>query len=330
MSAPNEHIVSKAEAAMRLDRWLKARLPGLSFGLTQKLMRKGAIKVNGKKAKGDTRVEPGDIVRVPELENAHTPIKYGPRVHDLEEASVLLDNILYRDDKIIAINKPQGLAAQGGTKVRVSVDALLDHLKFDAPERPKLTHRIDKDTSGVMVLARDRLTATEMMHAFQSKGIQKIYYAAVIGVPEKLEGRITARLAAKKNIGAYERAEVDEKEGKSAITYYKVIDKAAGKKLSWVAMMPLTGRMHQLRAHMAYIGHPIVGDGKYGAAGAFIEGIGETMHLHARRIILPTGQDIEAPFPPHIMETLRLFEFTSKQKELRKEEKEMLDALDAD
>lgn len=326
----SEHIVAKSEAGMRLDRWLKSRLPGLSFSLTQKLMRKGAIKVNGKKAKGDTRVEPGDTVRVPELENAHTPMKHAPRVHDASEAAVLLDNIIYRDDKIIAINKPQGLATQGGSKVRISVDALLDHLKFGAPDRPKLVHRIDKDTSGVLVLARDRIAANELMHAFKSKDIRKIYYALVVGVPEMLEGKITARLSEKQKFGNSEITVIDEKEGKSAITYYKVIDKAAGKKLSWVAMMPLTGRTHQLRAHMAHIGHPIIGDGKYGRAGAFIEGLADTMHLHARRIILPDGQDIEAPFPQHIMQSLKLFEFSASRKELRKEEREMLNALDAD
>lgn len=328
MSNNNEHAVAKTEAGLRLDKWLKSRFPGLPFGLTQKLLRKGAIKVNGKKAKTDTRVEPGDMVRVPTLENAYSAPKVtAAKRHNAEDAKVLLNNIIFRDEHIIAVNKPQGLAAQGGTKVNISVDALLDHLKFDAHERPKLVHRIDKDTSGVMLLARDRITANTLMEAFKGKTIQKIYYAVVVGVPEVLEGRITAKLVAKKSFGYTDKAAVDEKEGQFAMTYYKVIDKAAGKKLCLVALAPVTGRMHQLRVHMAHIGHPILGDGKYGGQKAFVEGLGETMHLHSRRAILPSGQDIEAAFPKHMMDTLKLFEFTSSQKELRKEERELLEQM---
>lgn len=327
MTNNNEHAVGKSEAGLRLDKWLKARFPGLPFGLTQKLLRKGAIKVNGKKAKTDTRVEPGDIVRVPTLENAFTAPTITPKKHNAEDAKILLNNIIYRDEHIIAINKPQGLASQGGTKVDISVDSLLDHLKFDATERPKIVHRIDKDTTGVMLLARDRLTAKELMEAFKGKTIQKIYYAIVVGVPEKMEGRIVAKLVTKKSLGFTEKTIVDNSEGQFAMTYYKVIEKAAGKKLSFVALAPVTGRMHQLRVHMNHIGHPILGDGKYGASEAFIEGLGETMHLHSRRTILPTGQDIEAPFPKHMMDTLKLFEFTSSQKELRKEERELLEQI---
>lgn len=324
----NEHTVSKTEAGLRLDKWIKARLPGVPFGLTQKLLRKGAIKINGKKAKADVRVEPGDIIRVPTLENAQKPINHTARPPRAEEAKLLTDNIIFKDARIIAINKPQGLAAQGGSGIRVSVDALLDHIKFEKNDRPKLVHRIDKDTSGILVLARDRLVANDMMEAFKTKTIHKIYYALVVGVPQFEEGRIDVRLAGKKNVGRIEKAVVDEENGQYALTYYKVVDKAAGKKLAWVALMPVTGRMHQLRVHMAHIGNPILGDGKYGGKGAFIEGLGDTMHLHSRRVILPDGTDIEAPFPKHIMETLKLFEFTHTQKELRKTEKEMLAELE--
>ena len=325
----NEHTVSKLDAGLRLDKWLKSRLPGLPFGLTQKLLRKGAIKINGKRAKADARVNPGDIVRVPELENAtKAPIAHAPRPPRAEEATLLLDNIIYRDENIIAINKPQGLSTQGGSKVFVSVDALLDHVRFEATERPKLVHRIDKDTSGVLILARNRLVAGNMMEAFQSKTIRKIYYAVVVGVPDLAEGRIEVKLSGKKAFGRIEKASVDEENGQYALTYYKVLDKAAGKKLAWVMLMPVTGRMHQLRVHMEHIGHPILGDGKYGGRDAFIEGLGETMHLHSRRAILPDGTDIEAPFPKHITDTLKLFEFGYNQKELRREEKEMLEQLE--
>ena len=323
----NEHTVSKTEAGLRLDKWIKARLPGVPFGLSQKLLRKGAIKINGKKAKADARVEPGDIIRVPTLENTLKPINHTIRPPRAEEAKLLTDNIIYKDERIIAINKPQGLAAQGGSGIRVSVDALLDHVKFEKTDRPKLVHRIDKDTSGILVLARDRLVANDMMEAFKTKTIRKIYYALVVGVPAMAEGKIDVKLAGKKNVGRIEKAAVDP-DGQYALTYYKVVDKAAGKKLAWVALMPVTGRMHQLRVHMAHIGNPILGDGKYGAKGAFIEGLGDTMHLHSRRVILPDGTDIEAPFPKHIMETLKLFEFTHTQKELRKVEKEMLAELE--
>lgn len=322
-----EHTVSKIEVGLRLDKWIKARLPGVPFGLSQKLLRKGAIKINGKKAKADTRVEAGDIIRVPELENTQKPINHTVRPPRAEEAKLLTDNIIYKDSRIIAINKPQGLAAQGGSGIRVSVDALLDHLKFEGSDRPKLVHRIDKGTSGILVLARDRIVANEMMESFKAKTVQKIYYALVVGVPEMAEGKIEVKLAGKKNVGRIEKAAVDP-DGQYALTYYKVVDKAAGKKLAWVALMPVTGRMHQLRVHMAHIGHPILGDGKYGAKAAFIEGLGETMHLHSRRVILPDGTDIEAPFPKHIMETLKLFEFPHAQKDLRKIEKELLAELE--
>lgn len=322
-----EHVVGKAEAGLRLDKWIKNRLPGLPFGLSQKLLRKGAIKLNGKKAKADARVEAGDTVRLPELENTTQPRQQEARPPRAEEAKLLLDNIVFQNADIIAVNKPQGLATQGGSGVRVSVDALLDHLRFGEEERPKLVHRIDKDTSGLLLLARRREVAAELMEEFKAKRIQKIYYAVVVGVPQLMEGCIDVKLAAKKQQGRIEKAAVDEERGQVAITYYKVIDHAAGKKLAFVALMPVTGRMHQLRVHMAHIGHPILGDGKYGGKPAFIEGLGNTMHLHARRMVLPDGTDLEAPFAQHFMETLKLFEFTHQRKELRKYEKEMLEEL---
>lgn len=308
--------VKEEDEGIRLDRWFKRYYPDIPHSMVQKLLRKGAIKLAGKKAETSTRISAGQEIRVPQLEAR--PDEFRPREKyevTLEDAQTLLmNNIIYSDAQIIAINKPPGLAAQGGSKVKISVDAMLPFLAENGAT-PKLVHRIDKDTSGVMVLARTAKVAAELGLRFQEKTLEKTYWAIVVGEPEILSGKISMPLSAKQFDGRIEKATVDVENGKTAITLYRVLERAA-RKLSWMELQPVTGRMHQLRVHMSEIGHPIVGDGKYGGAESFIDGISEDMHLHARRIVIPNfyGKkiDIVAPLPPHMKETFDLMGFEAR------------------
>jgi len=297
--------VAANDDGIRLDRWFKSHRPDVPHGLLRKLLRKGALRIDGKRAKPDQKLKKGQEIKIPEIEII--PEKERPRKkQEISErdAKDFLKNVIYKDKNIIAINKPPGLAAQGGSKVNVSVDGMLDLLAQNG-ERPKLVHRLDKDTSGVMLLARNAYTATKFGEAFKGKEIGKTYWAIVVGVPPQREGRINMPLATK--TGAIEKTLVDEEEGKKAVTSYKVIE-SLGKRLSWVELTPETGRTHQLRVHMAAVGCPILGDGKYGGREAFMEGFDKKMHLHARRIIF--GKlDISAPLPEHMKKTWKMLGF---------------------
>jgi 23S rRNA pseudouridine955/2504/2580 synthase len=227
----------------------------------------------------------------------------------------LRDSVLYRDRDLIAIDKPAGLAVQGGTGTDRHLDQMLDALRFDAPERPRLVHRLDKDTSGVLLLARSAAAARWIGEAFRGRDARKVYWAVVAGVPRPRQGKIDAPLA-KLPGAAGERMAIDEA-GKRAITLYAVLD-TLGDKAAWVALMPLTGRTHQLRAHMALIGHPILGDGKYGGAASRLEipGIARELHLHARSIELPrpAGRPVhvEAPLPKALQATWEAMGFPAR------------------
>lgn len=302
--------IGKDDDGISISRWFKRHRPDVPHGLLQKLLRKGAVKLDGKKAKPDQKIITGQTIRIPELEDRleeRNKSKPKTTIATKEDAErLLLNNILYKDEDIIAINKPPGLPVQGGTNVKLSVDDMLEFLKFDYNQKPKIVHRIDKDTSGVMILARATSVARSLGELFKSKVVKKTYWAIVVGVPEKSSGKITLPLLTK--TGTIEKTLVDEEQGKSAITKYKVID-TAGNKLAWVELQPITGRTHQLRAHMAAIGHPILGDGKYGAKEAFIDGLlSKKMHLHARNIRF-NSNNITAPLPRHIEETFKLFGF---------------------
>ncbi|NDF12041.1 MAG: RluA family pseudouridine synthase [Proteobacteria bacterium] len=307
--------VHEEDDGIRLDRWFKRHYPDIPHGLVQKLLRKGAIKVGGKKAETSTRISAGQEIRVPHVnerpqEEVYVPKpKYEATFEDAQR--LLIDNILYEDQHMIAFNKPAGLAAQGGSKIKLSVDSLLYFLA-QGGSKPKLVHRIDKDTSGVMIVAKSAKAATELGKRFKEKTLEKTYWAIVVGEPEIPSGKISMPVLAKKSDGKNEKSVVDESEGKPAITLYRIIEKAA-RRLSWMELQPVTGRMHQLRVHMSAIGHPIVGDGKYGGTDAFIEGISEKMHLHARRIVIPNfyGKkiDVKAPLPPHMEETFEMMGF---------------------
>ena len=299
--------VSANDDGMRLDKWFKKNRPEISYVLVQKLLRKGAIKLDGKKAKGEKKITKGQEIRIPDIDDLAPKKEKKNPATEQDAKNNLIKNIIYEDKNIFAINKPPGLPSQGGTKVKISVDDMLEYLQEG--EKPKLVHRIDKDTSGVMLLAKNKQAAQKMTAGFKDKDFKKIYWAVVVGTPDRKEGIIDLPILAKSSDGKIEKSIIDD-DGKKSITYYKVIESAA-KELSWVAMMPVTGRMHQLRVHMEAIGHPILGDGKYGGREAFIDGLSKKMHLHARSIMSPFFSKgiITAPIPKHMKDTFKLFGF---------------------
>ncbi|MBF0560904.1 MAG: RluA family pseudouridine synthase [Alphaproteobacteria bacterium] len=307
--------VTEEEGGTRLDRWFRRRFPRLGHGPLEKMVRTGQVRVDGGRVTSGQRLEPGQSVRVPPLpEDANQDVSVAPRRVSERDANDLRDRVLYRDDQVIAIDKPAGLAVQGGTGTARHLDGMLDALRFGAPERPRLVHRLDKDTSGVLLLARTAAAAALLAAAFKGREAHKIYWALVVGVPRKAQGRIRAPLA--KLPGHHgERMVVDEDEGVSALTDYRVLD-SAGDKVAWLELEPHTGRTHQLRAHCALIGTPILGDGKYGGGSAHLSGadIARKVHLHARTITVPVKGKIlrvTAPLPPHMAGSFRFFGFES-------------------
>jgi 23S rRNA pseudouridine955/2504/2580 synthase len=306
-------IVGDDDSELRLDRWFKRHFPALGHGRLEKLLRTGQIRIDGKRAKSGTRLASGQSVRVPPLrDSAEVP----PRQAEVAETDLeaLRASILYRDDWVIAIDKPAGLAVQGGTGQSRHLDAMLDGLRFDRPQRPKLVHRLDKDTSGVLLLARSDRAARVLAAAFREQDTRKLYWAIVPGVPRKRRGRIDLPLA-KRAEGADEKVAGDVSAGKSAVTLYATAG-VRGRKAAWLVLRPLTGRTHQLRVHCAALGHPILGDGKYGGRDAFPPGLPSVkrLHLHAREIALPHPDDgttlrITAPLPADLVSTWRALGF---------------------
>src|SRR5712671_1974146 len=259
MSARLETITVRPEdGAGRLDRWFKRHYPALTHGRLEKLLRTGQIRVDGKRAHARDPVEPGQAIRVPPLPEAPAPSPAAsksktPRARE-QDVALLRDAVLYRDDWAIVVNKPAGLAVQGGTNTERHVDALLDGLRFDSAERPRLVHRLDKDTSGVLLIARNAAAAAFFTRAFREKTTRKTYWAAVIGLPQLPQGRIDLALAKRAGAGG-ERVHAGDEDGKSAVTYYRVMDQV-GDRAGWLALLPVTGRTHQLRAHCAALGTP--------------------------------------------------------------------------
>ncbi|MBF0372975.1 MAG: RluA family pseudouridine synthase [Alphaproteobacteria bacterium] len=310
--------VSQEEAETRLDRWFKRHFPALGHGPLEKLLRTGQVRVDGKRAKANQRLEPGQQVRVPPLREAPDhPLAFEPREISEHEAKLLRDTVLYRDEHVIAINKPAGLAVQGGTGMADHhIDAMLDALRFDLPDRPRLVHRLDKDTSGLLLLGRTAQAAAKLAAAFKSRAARKLYWALVVGVPKPRMGRIDAALA-KLPGRAGEKMAIDLDEGKRAVTWYRVVEDV--RKAAWLEMEPRTGRTHQLRAHCALLETPILGDGKYGGKDAFLagEGVSRKMHLHARAILMPhpTGGTLRiiAPLPDHIARSFAFFGFRERE-----------------
>jgi 23S rRNA pseudouridine955/2504/2580 synthase len=303
--------VKEEDAGIRLDRWFRRHFPNVSQGQLQKLLRSKQVKVDGARAEASQRLHTGQEIRVPPIKTEEKKRGQISKRRDERMVKDILEAIIYQDKDIIAINKPSGLAAQGGSKVQESVDSLLGALRLDEEENPKLVHRLDKDTSGVLLLARRTSVAAKLTEAFRNKDVKKCYWALVAGVPSLKRGTIELPLGTRGGPGN-EKVIIDEEGGQSAITHYEVLE-TAGKTLSWVALYPVTGRKHQLRVHMSAIGHPIIGDGKYGGAEAFINGVEGRLHLHAREVVIPNfnGRNVEitADLPPHIEESFTFFGF---------------------
>jgi len=317
--AVRQFVVGHDDEGVRLDRWFKRHLTEVGFATVSRWARTGQIRVDGKRAEVDTRLAAGQTLRVPPG-GALPPGPGGARTRTPltdEQVAQAEAMVLTQDRAAIVLNKPPGLATQGGSGTHVHVDGLLDAYAAENGPRPRLVHRLDKDTSGVLLIARTAGSAAYFSRHFAGRSARKIYWALVVGVPEIHNGLIELPLSKQPGTGG-EKMMVDETgAGQTARTRYRVIDRA-GNSAAWVELQPLTGRTHQLRVHMAAIGHPIVGDGKYGGQGAFLTGtISRKMHLHARRLVIPHPEgdtlDVTAPLPDHFAMGLEQLGFTESE-----------------
>ena len=332
MSGVQQIEVASDEGDQRLDRWFRRHFPHVPQGRIEKMCRKGEIRLDGGRVKPATRVEAGQTVRVPPLPDEAAPAPDATRVSDVD-AEMIRSAVIWRDDHILALNKPPGLPSQGGSKQTRHVDGLAEALKFGFDEKPRLVHRLDKDTSGVLLMARTRTVAAALTKEFRARDTRKTYWAALAGTPEPRMGTIRFGLVKAPGHGAagegekmlaIHPGEVNATEGaKHATTDYAVLA-SLGTRASWAALVPVTGRTHQLRAHMAEIGHPIVGDGKYGGSGQENKGdgwgsqlggeISRKLHLHARSLSFThpvTGRRITliADLPPHMVRTWEMLDW---------------------
>ncbi|MDX7952278.1 RluA family pseudouridine synthase [Lichenihabitans sp. Uapishka_5] len=335
--------VASEEDGMRLDRWFKRRVPALSLAHLNKIVRTGQVRVDGGRVKVSTRLGEGQLVRVPplSLDPAEAPeIARSAPVRGEADRRALTDMILFEDRDLIVLNKPYGLAVQGGSGTRQHIDGMLEALTDQRGNRPLLVHRLDKDTSGVLLVARNRKIAADLGHAFRSRQAQKVYWSLLEGVPKPGQGRISLFLAKGDGMGTTgrsgprtdaERATLEkmrvakhgDADAQHSVTLYSVVDKVAPR-LAWVSMKPITGRTHQLRAHAEAIGHPMVGDPKYTGGveskprrmdplRAIPGDVEPKLHLLARRLVLPHPGggtiDVSAPLPPHMQKSWDLFGF---------------------
>jgi 23S rRNA pseudouridine955/2504/2580 synthase len=304
--------VGADEAGMRVDRFVEARFPGLSFSHIQRIIRKGELRVNGKRAQPRQRLEAGQAVRIPPLRLEPRPPARDAKTGN-ETRDFLKSIALYEDADVLVLNKPMGLAVQGGSGTTRHVDGMLEALRDAHGQRPRLVHRLDKDTAGCLLVAKTRFAAAALAKTFRSRSARKIYWALVAGVPKPRQGRISTFLAKETRADdSFMRVARHGEEGAShAVTYYAVIDTAA-RQLAWLSLKPVTGRTHQLRAHLAHIGHPIVGDPKYFSKENWQlpGGMQNRLHLLARRIVVPHPRggtiDVTAPLPPHMQQSWNL------------------------
>lgn len=346
--------VDPDEEGMRLDRWFKTHFPDLSFGHLQKLLRSGQVRVDGGRVKTNSRLSAGQSIRIPPLEEkpqlsaadhleaeeraarGEAPVRparngapargegvAAPAVKrasaDDKDAVALRQMTLYEDRDVLVLNKPYGLAVQGGSGTYRHVDGMLEALRGDDGQKPRLVHRIDKDTSGILLVAKSRLAASTLAKTFRSRSARKVYWALVPGVPRPSQGRISTYLAKDEAAERMRVARHGDDEASHAISYYAVVDHAA-QKLSWLSLKPVTGRTHQLRAHAAHIGHPIVGDPKYFNVENWPlpGGLQNRLHLLARRLVIPHPRadrliDVSAPLPPHMQQSWNVLGFDASQ-----------------
>ena len=312
------YTVAPDDDGIRLDRWFKRHLPQIGFATISRWARTGQVRVDGGRAKPEDRLATGQELRVPPGGAEAGRMKPRRELSD-EDRAAACAMVIAETPAAIVLNKPPGLATQGGSKQHRHVDGLLDaFVEGDAP-RPRLVHRLDKDTSGVLLVARTPGSAAFFSKRFSGRKARKVYWALVVGVPDVHEGLIDAALAKQPGTGG-EKMHVDE-EGQPARTRYRVVERA-GNRAAWLELEPLTGRTHQLRVHCAAIGHPILGDGKYGGQDAFLTGmVSRKMHLHARRLTIaaPDGGDVDAvaELPEHFAATMEALGFDSAASDAR-------------
>jgi 23S rRNA pseudouridine955/2504/2580 synthase len=309
---------------LRLDRWLKKYFPSLPHTLVQKLVRTGQVRVDGGRVKAEARLCAGQEIRVPvhyaapQAEPA--PSLKPPPGLSKADRDFIERMIVFENDDIVILNKPFGIAVQGGTKTARHIDGLLAGMadRFGG-ERPRLVHRLDRDTSGILVVAKDRQTAARLGRLFQTRSVQKIYWALTQGIPKPPQGKVEAALvkAAGSEGDRVRKAKPGEQElAQHATTFYSVIDRSG--KFAWVSLKPVTGRQHQLRAHMDILGTPILGDQKYGSVADLpMDGVERKLHLHARRLTLKDAKlgeiDVTAPLSPHMAMTFELLGFDAQR-----------------
>jgi 23S rRNA pseudouridine955/2504/2580 synthase len=321
MAGIEHRLVEPEESGMRLDRWFKVHFPGLGFGQLQKLLRSGQVRVDGGRVKTDARVQFGQTVRIPPMDIDEKVIKGGPisggDLKNDDDGDLLARMLLHEDEKVFVLNKPAGLAVQGGSGLHRHLDKMLEAWTSKKGEKPRLVHRLDRDTSGVIVVARTRGAAQKLATAFRERDTKKTYWSLVKGVPRKHEDKISSWLVkeATPDGDRMRVAKHGEDGADHAISYYRVLETAA-QTMAWLEMEPYTGRTHQLRVHALSMGHPIIGDPKY-----FIEdhnwdfpgGVQKRLHLHARHIDIPHPSGgrlrVTAPLPPHMVQTWNLLGF---------------------
>jgi len=320
VNAPVESIeVARGEAGLRLDRWFRTHFPEVSHGYLQKLLRSGQVRVDSKRVSANARLEAGQQVRVPAI--VRTPPSTRPSLQappgmSKADRDFIERMILFEDAHVVVLNKPFGIAVQGGTGTKRHIDGLLAGMadRFGG-ERPRLVHRLDRDTTGVLLIAKHRDAASKLGRIFQTRSAAKTYWALVKGVPKPPQGRIEAALVKAAGPDGEDRVRKarpgEQDKAMHATTHYSVIDRVAHK-AAWLSLKPVTGRQHQLRAHMELIGNPIVGDNKYGGQDVLADsGIDIMLHLHARRLVIPHPAggniDVTAPLPEHMRKAWELF-----------------------
>ena len=310
--------VDEKDDNIRVDRWFARHYPELKNGQLQRLIRGKNIRVNGAKTSADTRLHTGDILRVPPMDVSEKSNL--PRRLSKADIEFMQSLVIHKDDDVIVLNKPSGIAVQGGSGQARHIDGMLDALRFEKEEKPRLVHRLDKDTSGILLLGRSANAAAKLAEAFVSREAKKVYWALVYGKPKLLSGKIDAPLAKMSGEKGGEQMRVDFENGQKAQTLYHVVDSLA-KKVSWLEMMPLSGRTHQLRVHCLTLNTPIVGDGKYMDKTRETMGLKDEhrLHLHARAIKIPHPRkgtlEIFAKIPQHIKNSFEFLGFDEKTAE---------------